>query len=77
MSRDPAQEAAALLAAAGVAGSEFDVLSEVARGDPAQLLELARLRAGGRPLELLTRRARFLGLELEADPDVLVPREET
>jgi release factor glutamine methyltransferase len=77
VSRDPVQEAAALLAAAGIAGRELDLLSEVARGDPARLLELAKVRAGGRPLELLTGRARFLGLELEADPDVLVPREET
>lgn len=77
MTPDPAGEAAALLAAAGIAPDELPKLSEVARGDAGRLLELARERAGGRPLALLVGRARFLGLELEVDPGVLVPREET
>jgi HemK-like putative methylase len=77
MSRDPAQEAAALLAAAGIPGDKLGALSRVAGGDPARLLELARERAGGRPLSLLTGRTRFFGLDLEVEPGVLVPREET
>lgn len=77
MSGDPAREAAELLAAAGIPEGELETLSGVAGGDQERLLELARERAGGRPLALLTGRTRFLGLDLEVAPGVLVPRAET
>ena len=77
MNLDPVQEAAALLAAAGLPADELGILSEVARGDAGRLLELVRDRARGRPLALLTGRVRFLGIDLEVHPGVLVPREET
>jgi release factor glutamine methyltransferase len=57
--------------------SEVDALAEVANGDDERLLSLARERAAGKPLGLLTGRQRFLGLDLLTAPDVLVPRAET
>ena len=69
--------AASLLEAAGVGTADLDALAKAAGGDDDLLLGLARRRAEGTPLAHLTGIQRFLGLELLAEPGVVVPRPET
>lgn len=71
------RSAASLLAAAGAGTADLDALAKAAGGDDDLLLVLARRRAEGTPLAHLTGVQRFLGLELLAEPGVLVPRPET
>jgi HemK-like putative methylase len=70
-------EAASLLATAGLDASEVYELAEVAGADDSRLLALTRERLAGKPLGQLTGRQRFLGLDLLTAPEVLVPRGET
>jgi release factor glutamine methyltransferase len=77
---DPRREATALLALAlrtdrgGVAARKPD---PIAVEDAARLAELIAARALRRPLQHLEGVAEFRGLELEVNPDVLIPRPET
>jgi release factor glutamine methyltransferase len=73
---------AAILERAGITGAadEAPQLAAAARvrgGSEAQALELAAQRAGGTPLAYLIGRQKFMGVELEVNPGVLVPRQET
>jgi release factor glutamine methyltransferase len=46
-------------------------------GDYLLFLELVEQRAAGRPLEYITGRREFFGLDFRVTPDVLIPRPET
>ena len=74
------QEIATMLERAGIrdAAEEARRIAAVAgpQGAP-RARELAARRASGTPLALLLGRQHFMGVELQIDPGVLVPREET
>jgi release factor glutamine methyltransferase len=71
------EEAARILAAAGVDAAELESLRGAASGNDERLVASARQRAAGVPLGLLTGTQIFLGIELSTAPGVLVPRTET
>jgi release factor glutamine methyltransferase len=77
MSGRALEEAARILVSGGVGAEELDPLRRAAGENPEQLVLLARRRAEGVPLALLTGRQEFLGIELLTAPDVIVPRAET
>ena len=52
-------------------------LPELGEADKARLRELLERKKAGVPLAHLTERQTFLGLELVAGPDALIPRKET
>lgn len=73
--------AALWLAAAGTpASASASILTSLPALDApavARLHALVEARLAGRPLAYLTGRQRFMGVELEAAPDALIPRAET
>jgi release factor glutamine methyltransferase len=65
------------LTALGLSADDARALIQRYGSDPGQLEAVARQRAEGTPLAYLLGTVRFMGLELEAAPGALVPREET
>jgi release factor glutamine methyltransferase len=60
-----------------IAAVNGDTVPELDRESEGRLRELITLKRDGRPLAHLTGREHFLGLELLAGPDALIPRAET
>lgn len=82
----PGETAQSTLAALAHAAAGQPLSSRAAASKPlpdlddaaaARLASLVRERLAGRPLAHLTGRQRFMGLEMLASPEALVPREET
>lgn len=59
------------------AESTLQALAAVAGADFGRLQELVALRLSGVPLSHLTARQKFLGMEMIAGPEALIPRKET
>jgi release factor glutamine methyltransferase len=75
---DPLPATIAALRAAGCVFAEEEArLLLAAAGTPAELADLVRRRAEGRPLEVLLGWAEFCGLRVAVEPGVFVPRRRT